>query len=137
MRLDRGSPAEMAETERLASLAVQFGRHDAVALAVAGLGLGYVASDLEGALALVDRALALNLNLATAWYVAIEHLGRAMRLSRHDPLIFTMQGVTAFTQLLADLLKRRGHGLKRPCGSDRTSSPRCAFWLPAMRWMDD
>jgi TolB-like protein/Tfp pilus assembly protein PilF len=106
---------EMAETERLARLAAQFGRDDAVALAFAGLGLGYVAGDLEGALALIDRALALNPNLATAWYAsgtvrafrggepdaAIEHLQRAMRLSPRDPLMFTMQGVTAFAQFFA------------------------------------
>jgi len=91
------------------------GKDDAVALAFGGLALGYVAGDLEGALALVDRALSLNPNLATAWYasgtvrafrgdepdVAIEHLQRAMRLSPRDPLMFTMQGVTAFAHFFA------------------------------------
>ena len=106
---------EMAETTRLARLAAQLGKDDAVALAFGGLALGYVAGDLEGALALVDRALSLNPNLATAWYasgtvrafrgdepdVAIEHLQRAMRLSPRDPLMFTMQGVTAFAHFFA------------------------------------
>jgi len=106
---------EMAETTRLARLAAQLGKDDAVALAFGGLALGYVAGDLEGALALVDRALSLNPNLATAWYasgtvrafrggepdVAIEHLRRAMRLSPRDPLMFTMQGVTAFAHFFA------------------------------------
>jgi len=56
---------EMAETTHLARLAAQLGKDDAVALAFGGLALGYVAGDLEGALALVDRALSLNPNLAT------------------------------------------------------------------------
>jgi TolB-like protein/tetratricopeptide (TPR) repeat protein len=106
---------EVAETMRLARLAAQLGKDDAVALSFGGLALGYVAGDLEGAVALIDRALALNPNLATAWYasgtvrafrggepdVAIEHLQRAMRLSPRDPLMFTMQGVTAFAHFFA------------------------------------
>jgi len=106
---------EMAEATRLARLAAQLGKDDAVALAFGGLALGYVAGDFEGALALVDRALSLNRNLATAWYAsgtvrafrggepdaAIEHLRRAMRLSPRDPLMFTMQGVTAFAHFFA------------------------------------
>src|SRR5262245_45892658 len=106
---------EVAETTRLARLVAHLGQDDAVALAFGGLALGYVAGDLEGALALVDRALSLNPNLATAWYasgtvrafrggepdMAIEHLQRAMRLSPRDPLMFTMQGVTAFAHFLA------------------------------------
>src|SRR5262249_4517842 len=106
---------EMAESARLARLAAQLGKDDAIAFAFSGLALGYVAGDLEGAVALVERALALNPNLATAWYasgtvrafrggepdVAIEHLARAMRLSPRDPLMFTMQGVTAFAHFMA------------------------------------
>jgi TolB-like protein len=106
---------EMAESARLARLAAQLGKDDAIAFAFGGLALGYVAGDLEGAIALVDRALALNPNLAIAWYasgtvrafrggepdVAIEHLARAMRLSPRDPFMFTMQGVTAFAHFMA------------------------------------
>jgi tetratricopeptide (TPR) repeat protein len=106
---------EVAETTRLARLAAQLGKDDAVALSFGGLALGYVAGDLEGAVALIDRALALNPNLATAWYAsgtvrafrggepdaAVEHLQRAMRLSPRDPLMFTMQGVTAFAHFSA------------------------------------
>jgi TolB-like protein/Tfp pilus assembly protein PilF len=106
---------ERAETARFARLAAQLGKDDAVALAFAGLALGYVAGDLEGAVALVDRALILNPNLATAWYasgtvrafrggepdMAVEHLRRAMRLSPRDPFMFTMQGVTAFAHFFA------------------------------------
>jgi TolB-like protein len=77
--------------------------------------LGYVAGDLDGAAAMVDRALALNPNLAFAWYasgtlrafrgsepdLAIEHLARAMRLSPLDPFKFSMMGVTAFAHFFA------------------------------------
>jgi TolB-like protein len=108
-------PQEIVETARLARLAARFGKEDAIALSFGGLALGYVAGDLEGAVALIDRALMLNPNLATAWYasgtvrafrggepdLAIEHLQRAMRLSPRDPFMFTMQGVTAFAHFFA------------------------------------
>jgi tetratricopeptide (TPR) repeat protein len=106
---------EVAASARLASRAAELGKDDAVALAFGGLALGYVASDLEGAVALIDRALVLNPNLAAAWYasgtvrafrggepdLAIEHLARAMRLSPLDPFMFSMQGVTAFAHFFA------------------------------------
>ncbi len=86
-----------------------------MALSLAGLALGYVVGDLDGARALNERALALNPSLATAWYssgtvrafrggepdLAIEHLGRAMRPSPLDPLLYTMQGMTAFAHFFA------------------------------------
>ena len=108
---------EMAESAHLARLAAHLGqdKDDAIALAFGGMALGYVAGDLEGAVALVERALLLNPNLAIAWYAggtvrafrggepdtAIDHLLRAMRLSPRDPFMFTMQGVTAFAHFLA------------------------------------
>jgi TolB-like protein len=106
---------DIAETARLARLVAQLGKDDALALAFSGLALGYVAGDLAGAVALVERALLLNPNLATAWYasgtvrafrggepdIAIDHLLRAMRLSPRDPFMFTMQGVTAFAHFFA------------------------------------
>jgi TolB-like protein len=106
---------EIAEAARLARRTAELGKDDAVALAFGGLALGYVAGDLEGAIALIDRALVLNPNLAVGWYasgtvrafrggepeVAIAHLHRAMRLSPFDPFMFTMQGVTAFAHFFA------------------------------------
>jgi len=90
-----------AETERLARKAASLGADDAIALCQAGFALAFVAGDLDDGMALVDRALALNPNLATAWrfsgYIriflgepdfAIEHLERAARLSPLDPLTF-------------------------------------------------
>ena len=106
---------DVAEAVRLARRAAELGTDDAVALAFGGLALGYVAGDLDRAAAMVDRALALNPNLAFAWYasgtlrafrgsepdLAIEHLARAMRLSPLDPFKFSMMGVTAFAHFFA------------------------------------
>ncbi|MGZ5845715.1 MAG: winged helix-turn-helix domain-containing tetratricopeptide repeat protein, partial [Xanthobacteraceae bacterium] len=61
---------EVAEAARLAWRAAELGKDDAVALAFGGLALGYVAGDLEGAIALIDRALVLNPNLAVGWYAS-------------------------------------------------------------------
>jgi TolB-like protein/class 3 adenylate cyclase len=109
------APAQdVAETKRLAERAAALGRDDAVALSFGGHALLYVASDVEGGRALVDRALVLNPNLAAAWNASgwvrvslgeadmmIEHMARAMRLSPFDPLMFSMQAVTAFGHFLA------------------------------------
>lgn len=106
---------EVAEAARLAARAAEFGNDDAVALAFGGISLGYVVGEHDGGVRLIDRALVLNPNLATAWYasgtvrafrgdepdVAIAHLARAMRLSPFDPLMFTMLGVTAFAHFIA------------------------------------
>src|SRR5262249_35428568 len=58
---------ETAEAERLAWLAAEFGKDDAVALCTAGIVLGYVVGNLDDGNVLIDRALALNPNLAWAW----------------------------------------------------------------------
>jgi TolB-like protein/tetratricopeptide (TPR) repeat protein len=105
---------DIAETTRLAGRVTELGKDDAVSLAYGGLGLAYVAGDLEDGEALIDRAIALNPNLMAAWYasgwvkaflrdtdVAIEHVARAMRLSPLDPLMFLMQGVTALAHFVA------------------------------------
>jgi TolB-like protein/class 3 adenylate cyclase len=105
---------EIAETARLAGKAAELVKNDAVALSFGGLALGYVAGDLEGGTALIDRALVLNSNLAAAWSasgclraflgdsdMAIKHLARAMRLSPLDPLMFSNEGYTALAHFLA------------------------------------
>ncbi|GLR91300.1 adenylate/guanylate cyclase domain-containing protein [Bradyrhizobium iriomotense] len=99
---------EIAEVSRLAQRAVELGKDDAIAIALSGRALAYVARDLEGGAALTDRALALNSNSAEAWYgggwvkiwlgepkLAIERFARAMRLSPLDPWITQMQAGTA------------------------------------------
>jgi len=95
---------EIAEGIRLARLAVSLGRDDAVALTRGGHALAHLAGDVDGGIALLDRARLLNPNLAPAWYLggvlralrgetdeAIEHLSHAVRLSPLDPEMFRMQ----------------------------------------------
>ena len=105
---------ELRETVRLARRAVELGRDDAVPLLAAGWALASVAGDLDTGAALIDRALVLNPNLATAWHcsgwtrvllgepeIAIEHSTRAMRLSPFDPLLNRMQCALATAHLFA------------------------------------
>ena len=105
---------EIAEGARLARRAVELGKDDAVALARGGHALAHLAGDLDGAVALVDRAQVLNPNLAAAWFLggflralrgepdsAIEHFAHAMRLSPLDPEMFRMQGGIALAHLCA------------------------------------
>jgi tetratricopeptide (TPR) repeat protein len=105
--------AEIAETERLAKLGADLGRTDAVALAWCAHALALVVGDIKAGIALVDRALLLNPNLAVAWQrsgwlrvyagdceAAIEHLKRAMRLNPLDPLMHLAQSAMAFGYFL-------------------------------------
>jgi TolB-like protein len=100
---------EAAEAQRLARRAAELGGEDAVALATAGFVLAYIASDLDDGVALIDRALQLNPNLAVGWLysgfvrvwrgepeIALDHLRRAMRLSPQDPQLVQMQTATAY-----------------------------------------
>ncbi|MEM5422269.1 MULTISPECIES: winged helix-turn-helix domain-containing tetratricopeptide repeat protein [Paraburkholderia] len=98
-------PREMAEGARLARRAVELGRYDAVALARSGHALGHLAGDhLAEGIALLDRALELNHNLAAAWFLgafvrlwhgeteqAIRQFTHAMQLSPLDPERYRMQ----------------------------------------------
>ena len=105
---------EIAETGRLARRAGELGQDDAVALCRGGFSLGHVVGDRQGGATLINRALVLNPNLATAWLlsgwiraflgepeVAIEHLTRAMRLSPLDPLTFLAHGGMAWAHFFA------------------------------------
>jgi TolB-like protein len=105
---------EVAEGARLARRAVELGKNDAVALARGGHALAHLVGDLDSGIALVDRALALNPNLAAACFLsgflriwrgepddAIERLARAMRLSPFDSEMYRMQAGTAMAHLLA------------------------------------
>ena len=105
---------ETAETERLARRAAELGKDDAVALSAAGFVLAYVVRDMAAGVPFIDRAVALNPNLAWAWLysgwariwlgqpdAAIEHLAHAMRLSPLDPLIADVQAATAHAHFFA------------------------------------
>ena len=109
---DRGT--EIAEGLRLARRAVELGRDNAIALARGGHAIAFLGHDVETGVALLDRAIAVNPNLALAWYlsgwlrayngepdIAIERLGRAMRYSPVDPLLYHMKVGIGFAHLLA------------------------------------
>ncbi|MHC2626137.1 TolB-like protein/DNA-binding winged helix-turn-helix (wHTH) protein [Bradyrhizobium huanghuaihaiense] len=99
----------IAEVKKLTQRAVELGRDDAIALSAAGNALAFVAGDLGVGAGLVDRALALNSNLAEAWNFggwvklwlgepesAIERFARAIRLSPLDPWLMGMRAGTAY-----------------------------------------
>jgi tetratricopeptide (TPR) repeat protein len=105
---------EIADARWLARRAEELGKDDAVALATAGLALAFDVDEVDDGVALIDRSLALNPNLAWAWNfsayarislgepeVAIEHASRAMRLSPQDPQIYAMQFSTAAAHFFA------------------------------------
>jgi TolB-like protein len=107
-------PREIAEGVRLARLAVELGKDDAVALTRGGHALAHLVGDLDGGIAFIDKALVLNPNLAAAWFLggflrtvrgdpdaAIVFLTRAMRFSPLDPEMFRMQAGMALSHLFA------------------------------------
>ena len=127
---------ETAELERLAQKAAVLGKEDAVALHTGGFALAQVAGHLEAGAALIDRALALNPNLATAWYhsgwariylgepeTAIEHMARAMRLNPLDPLLFGMQNGTAAAHFLAGRYDEASSWAQKALWEHPTHSP--------------
>jgi adenylate cyclase len=104
---------EVAAATRLAREAAERGGEDAVALGFGAWVLGYLAGETEEAIALIDRALVLNPNLATAWNtsgflrsttdpdLALEHLARAMRLNPLDPLAFLWHAFAGLAHFFA------------------------------------
>ena len=105
---------EAAEARRLARRAIQLGKDNASVLGPAGYALAYVARDLDGGAAYLDRALLINPNSSMAWAVsgwvkvwlgepdrAIEHFAQAMRLSPIDPGLVGMQQGTAHAHFFA------------------------------------
>ncbi|RZN11135.1 adenylate/guanylate cyclase domain-containing protein [Bradyrhizobium genosp. SA-3] len=105
---------EIAEGARLGRRAVELGEDDAVALTRSGHALGHLAGDLDGSIDLTDKALVLNPNLASAWFLggflrvwngepdgAAEYFDRAMRLSPLDPEMYRMQAGMAMAHLFA------------------------------------
>ncbi|MEP9376941.1 winged helix-turn-helix domain-containing protein [Aquabacter sp. CN5-332] len=105
---------EVTEGARLARRAVEVGRDDAVALTRGGHALAHLVGDLDSGIALLDRAVVLNPNLAAAWFLggflrvwhgetegAIAHFARAMRLSPLDPEMYRMEAGMAMAHLFA------------------------------------
>jgi adenylate cyclase len=77
----RTDPArESAEAVRLARRAMDLTKDDAQALALSGLVLAHSGRDLDSGVALIDRAVTQNPNLATAWYLGVgQRYGSASR----------------------------------------------------------
>lgn len=105
---------ETAEGARLARLAVDLGRNDAVALTRGGHALAHFTRDFDVGVDFLDKALVLNPNLAAAWFLggylrnwrgeadeAIKRFEQAMRLSPLDIEMFRMQTGIAFAHLIA------------------------------------
>jgi TolB-like protein/class 3 adenylate cyclase len=105
---------ETAAIGRLARQAARLGKEDPTALYTGGFALAQVEGNLDAGAALIDRARALDPNLAAAWHLsawtrinlrepeaAIEHLTQAMRLNPLDPLLFGMQNGMAAAHFLA------------------------------------
>jgi TolB-like protein len=110
----RDRAREVEEGARLARRAIELGKNDAVALSRGGHALGHFGGELNGCITMLDRALVLNPNLASAWLlsaflrifrgepdVAIERLQHAMRLSPLDPEMVRMQIGMALANLTA------------------------------------
>lgn len=108
------TPEEAAAAERLARKAIKLGQDDALALATGGFCLAYLNGDIDAGYQLIERALALNPNLAAAWYwsgwikiwlgrseSAIEDLTRAMRLNPQSPSAFNMRVAMAAAHFIA------------------------------------
>jgi TolB-like protein len=97
---------ENAEATAMARRAVEIGGDDAVALCMGGVTLAGIALELDAGDAYIDRALALNPNLAIAWSnsslvkiwlgehaLAIDRVTHAMRLNPLDPLLYRVQAL--------------------------------------------
>jgi TolB-like protein len=103
------------EIARLVERAAEIGNEDAVALCWAGHVHAYFFKDVDRALALIDRALELDVNSAVAWqrsgwvrgYAgdadgAIESLNAAIRLNPLDTRVFLTQSAMAFAHFIAE-----------------------------------
>jgi len=106
---------EIAEGARLARHAIELGDDDALVLTRGGHALSHFVKDLDLGIALIDRALRLNPNLASASFLggylrvwngdpegARSYFDRAMRLSPLDPEMYRMQAGLAMAHLFAE-----------------------------------
>jgi adenylate cyclase len=110
------SPADpaLAEGIRMARRAASLGKDDPEALRMAGLALALLGGELQGGIALIDRALTLNPNSANAWSAsgwvraylgdsetAIAHFERSARLSPLDASAFIWSLGFVFAHFMA------------------------------------
>jgi TolB-like protein/class 3 adenylate cyclase len=96
----KDAASETAEGLRLARLAILFNKDDDFAMALGGIGLGYLGGEVDAGASFLDQALALNPNSEPAWtgrgwsYIwqgkhdqAIDYLSRAVRLNPRNPIM--------------------------------------------------
>jgi tetratricopeptide (TPR) repeat protein len=108
---------------------VELGRNDAIALTRGAHALGHFGGGIERCNDLLDRALALDPNLAAAWLLsgylllwrgqpeaAIERLEHAMRLNPLDPEMFRMQAGMALAHLFAGRFGTASAWAQKACG---------------------
>ena len=102
------SDYEMNESIRLANEALKVDPDDPYVLWQVGMTASFLEQDLDGAIAQIDRSLAINANANRAWIAsgivrcmvgdpdtAIVHAERAMRLSPLDSSMWVAHGVLA------------------------------------------
>src|SRR5260370_23779451 len=129
---------ERAEGVRLARRAAILAKDDAVALCSAGFTLAVLAGETDNGADFIDRALAIDPNMALGWYcsglvrlwlgqpgVALDHNCRAIRLSPVGPLMGQMQTRGAH----GHFVDGRPHA-GAPCAGRAIRS--FANWLPCM-----
>jgi TolB-like protein/tetratricopeptide (TPR) repeat protein len=105
---------EVNETARLARKAVQLAKDDAFVLSRGGHALAYVVHEFDAGQLFIDRALALNPNMARAWNssgqlriwigdpdTAIRHFAQFKRLSPLDPVMPRVLSGNAFAHFFA------------------------------------
>jgi TolB-like protein len=105
---------ETAEAAMLAHRAIELGRNDPIPLARGAHALGHFGGSIERCSDLLDRALALDPNLAAAWLfsgylriwrgepdAATERFEHALRLDPFDPEVLRIQAGMAMAHLLA------------------------------------
>lgn len=105
---------EFREGVELAWRAAELGKNDAYALTRAAHAVSSLGQDIGSGASLVEQAIALNPNLAAAWYVrgwlrifhgdatgALSDLDHARRLSPYDRLVFKINAAMAYANFFA------------------------------------
>lgn len=131
-------PTDVAEGARLGRRAVELGPDDAVALARSGHALAHLTRELDDSIGLLDRALALDSNLAAGWYLsgflkvwrgepdgAIEAISHGMRLSPLGADVYQMEIGIALAHLMA------GRSAEAMASAEKVSRHMADYALPA------
>ena len=103
---------EYGEAKRLLECAIRYGQDDAVALSRVAFAIAFLFREYDRASALVDRAIAINVNLGYAWRArawisvylgehenALKEVDRAIRLNPIDPENYHLENARAFALL--------------------------------------